>query len=157
MSAEGRTYTHPWSPRLCGRKGIEGECDTELWNFGAEILNASINVLKLRYKLRPYLYSSFARAAASEGYTVMRALPFDFPSDHRSRGDHGWVYVRALRAHCADSPAGRHPKSLFAKSHFSSGKTGEANKTVQNGNSDWVDFWTGKWYSAGQEVEVRFF
>jgi alpha-D-xyloside xylohydrolase len=43
-----------------------------------------VNYLKLRYRLFPYVYS-LAWKVTSEGYTMMRALPFDFPNDQTAR------------------------------------------------------------------------
>ena len=43
-----------------------------------------VNYLKLRYRLFPYVYS-LAWKVTSEGYTIMRALPFDFPGDANVR------------------------------------------------------------------------
>ena len=39
-----------------------------------------VNYIRLRYRLFPYVYS-LAGKVTNEGYTMMRALPFDFPSD----------------------------------------------------------------------------
>ena len=52
---------------------------TELWEFGDVVLDRAKDILRFRYQMRPYIYSCFARAARWDlGYTVMRALQFDF-------------------------------------------------------------------------------
>lgn len=57
-----------------------GGSNTEIWNYGKEVeslLNATNN---LRYRLLPYNYAGFYRVEV-EGYTMQRALVFDFPTD----------------------------------------------------------------------------
>ncbi|HAJ78683.1 MAG TPA: hypothetical protein DCO75_02840 [Fibrobacteres bacterium] len=51
------------------------------WNdINSQSESILVNYLKLRYRLFPYIYS-LAWKVTSEGYTIMRALPFDFPDD----------------------------------------------------------------------------
>jgi alpha-D-xyloside xylohydrolase len=52
----------------------------EIWCWGAQTEAILAKYLKLRYRLFPYVYS-VAWKVASEGYTMMRALPFDFMDD----------------------------------------------------------------------------
>lgn len=59
--------------------------DTELWEFGPTTqANIVQSAVRLRYRLLPYIYSGFARVA-SRGYTMQRALAFDFPAAVRAR------------------------------------------------------------------------
>ena len=51
----------------------------EIWEFG-EFTNVLIDFDRLRYRLMPYIYSNAWRVT-SEGYTLMRGLPMDFPND----------------------------------------------------------------------------
>ncbi|HOK95866.1 MAG TPA: glycoside hydrolase family 31 protein [Anaerohalosphaeraceae bacterium] len=46
----------------------------------AEVYDALLDITHLRYRLMPYLYS-LSWKVTSEGYTLMRALPMDFPDD----------------------------------------------------------------------------
>lgn len=48
----------------------------EPWTFGEEVLEISRNYVNLRYKLMPYLYSSFYEATQT-GLPVMRSLAID--------------------------------------------------------------------------------
>jgi alpha-D-xyloside xylohydrolase len=60
---------------------IHGSRDTELWLDPQSASEATlVKYLKLRYRLFPYVYS-LAWKVTSEGYTMMRALPFDFRTD----------------------------------------------------------------------------
>ena len=57
----------------------------EVWRFGepgTPMYDALVKYLKLRYRLMPYLYS-LAGAVAHQGYTMLRALAFDFREDPR--------------------------------------------------------------------------
>jgi alpha-D-xyloside xylohydrolase len=51
----------------------------EMWEFG-EFTDVLIAFDRLRYRLMPYIYSNAWRIT-SEGYTLMRGLPMDFPAD----------------------------------------------------------------------------
>jgi len=57
----------------------------EVWRFGepgSPMYDTLVKYLKLRYRLMPYLYS-LAGAVAHQGYTMLRALAFDFREDPR--------------------------------------------------------------------------
>ncbi len=58
------------------------ETPREIWEFGpfAGIL---VKFDRLRYRLMPYLYS-LAWKVTSEGSTIMRGLPMDFPADKKT-------------------------------------------------------------------------
>ncbi|MBP8303790.1 MAG: DUF5110 domain-containing protein, partial [Phycisphaerae bacterium] len=49
-----------------------------------EVYQALLDITHLRYRLMPYLYSQSWRVT-NEGYTLMRAMPFDFPDDAKAR------------------------------------------------------------------------
>eukprot|EP00980_Cylindrotheca_fusiformis_P022955 scaffold9948_cov129-Cylindrotheca_fusiformis.AAC.23 len=59
--------------------------NTELWNYGNQtqslVIDSSLN---LRYRLMPYIYSGFRRVE-QDGYTMGRAMSFDFTDDPRAR------------------------------------------------------------------------
>ena len=52
----------------------------EPWTFGEEVLEISRNYVNLRYKLLPYLYSSFYEAT-QDGLPLMRSLAIDYTHD----------------------------------------------------------------------------
>ena len=54
--------------------------NTEPWNYGSEAQAIIAECLKERERLRPYL-ERCARRVATEGYTLMRPLVFDFADD----------------------------------------------------------------------------
>ncbi|HNX94517.1 MAG TPA: glycoside hydrolase family 31 protein [Holophaga sp.] len=62
--------------------GSEGP--REIWEFGA-FSDALLKADRWRYRLLPYLYSQAWRVT-SEGQSIMRGLPMDFPKDTRTFG-----------------------------------------------------------------------
>lgn len=55
--------------------------ETELWNYGQRVQDNIVqSAINLRYRLFPYTYSGFWKVA-NEGWTMQRALSFDFPRD----------------------------------------------------------------------------
>jgi alpha-D-xyloside xylohydrolase len=71
--------------RVHGTRPLGNE--NAVWSFN--VLNPNtetilVNYLRLRYRLFPYVYS-LAWKVTNEGYTIMRALPFDFPNDANVR------------------------------------------------------------------------
>lgn len=61
----------------------KGDGDHYPWSFGGELETIARRALKLRYRLLPYLYSAFMRAAET-GEPVQRPLHFDFQDDPES-------------------------------------------------------------------------
>jgi alpha-D-xyloside xylohydrolase len=49
-----------------------------------QMYQALLDITHLRYRLMPYIYSQSWKVT-SEGYTLMRALPLDFPDDAKAR------------------------------------------------------------------------
>jgi alpha-D-xyloside xylohydrolase len=58
------------------------ETPREIWRFG-EFTNVLVKFDNLRYRLLPYIYS-LAWQVTDNGYTIMRGLPMDFPSDKKT-------------------------------------------------------------------------
>ena len=52
------------------------------WSFGPEWEDVNRRTIQLRYRLRPYLYSTYYQATQS-GLPVVRSLPLEFPDDPR--------------------------------------------------------------------------
>jgi alpha-D-xyloside xylohydrolase len=62
--------------------GSEGP--REIWEFG-EFFPALVQADQWRYRLMPYIYSQ-AWKVTSEGQSIMRGLPMDFPTDAKTFG-----------------------------------------------------------------------
>jgi alpha-D-xyloside xylohydrolase len=58
------------------------ETPREIWAMG-EFTDPIIKFDNLRYRLMPYIYS-LAWKVTNQGYSIMRGLPMDFPSDART-------------------------------------------------------------------------
>jgi len=56
--------------------------DAEPWSFGEEVEAIARNYLKLRYRLLPYLYSTF-RDSSQGGLPVARSLAIDYTHDEK--------------------------------------------------------------------------
>jgi alpha-D-xyloside xylohydrolase len=103
---------------------IHGSRNTEIYNMSATARPIAAAFSKLRYRLMPYIYS-LAWKVTSEGYTMTRALPFDFPDD---------ASVRNIANQFMFGPA------LLVNPVTAAGAT---SRTVYLPAGTWYDFWTG--------------
>lgn len=113
---------------------IHGTRNTELWLEPQLSIEATLlKYIKLRYRLFPYVYS-LAWKMTSEGYTMMRALPFDFRAD---------VNVRDLSNEFMFGPA-----LLIAPVTDVSATS----RSVYLPAGKWYDFYTGQSYDGGKLI-----
>ncbi|MCB9233055.1 MAG: glycoside hydrolase family 31 protein [Bacteroidia bacterium] len=70
-----------FSPFFRGHSMINSR-DAEPWGFGEEVEEISRNYIRLRYKLMPYLYSSFYESSQS-GIPVARSLAIEHPHNEK--------------------------------------------------------------------------
>jgi alpha-D-xyloside xylohydrolase len=106
----------------------------ELWSYGSRAQEILTSYDKLRYRLLPYIYS-VAWKTTSEGYTPMRALVMDFPSDRN----------------VLDIP----DQFLFGPALLISPvtKAGADSRNVYlPARTTWYDFWTGAKLQGGQTI-----
>ena len=110
----------------------------ELWNIAPEGSPAYESILwymRLRYRLMPYLYS-LTVAVSSDGYTLMRALPMDWPDDPEVRDlDDQWMFGPALMP-CPVYEYGARTRSVY----FPMGL--------------WYDFYTGEPMVGGKRFTM---
>ena len=109
------------------------QTETEMWKFP----KAFDNLLKydrLRYRLLPYNYS-LAWQVTDKGYTIMRALPLDFPADEdAAKVSDQFMHGPAFLVSPVTTPRA-------------------SSRTVYlPGHDQWINFWTGKREKAGQHV-----
>jgi alpha-D-xyloside xylohydrolase len=106
----------------------------EMWNFGdpgTPYYDSQLKFDKLRYRLLPYNYSQ-AWKVTNEGYTMMRALPFDFRNDSNSYNiNDEYMFGSFLVA----------PVTTYQAT--------SRNVYLPSGTT-WYDFWTGTTYTGGQ-------
>ena len=111
--------------------------NAELWNYGPQVERVLTEYDELRYRLLPYIYSA-AWGVTKNGETLMRALPLEFSSDPRAR---------EVRDQFLFGPA------LLINPVTTGGAT-ERTLYLPAGAS-WVDFWTGKTLSGGQNITAE--
>jgi alpha-glucosidase len=107
--------------------------DSEPWSFGEETEDISRNYIKLRYRLMPYLYSSF-RESSINGMPVARSLAIDYTHDERvyqSAYQHQYLFGNAFLVMPIPSNA------EFAKIFLPAGK--------------WINFYTDELEAGGTE------
>ena len=102
----------------------------EPWVFGEEVENIVRDLLQLRYRLLPYLYSVFQRAS-ERGYPVWRALFLHYPHDIRTYHISDQVLIgKYLIGGTGFTTRAASPPSLFA-------------------GRNWYDWWEGTRYEGG--------
>ena len=124
----------------------------EVWRFGnpGEIFYDSIlKFIRLRYRLINYIYS-LAYQVTLDGYTIMRALPFDFRMDSRTYNiKDQYMFGPALMVCPVTKPMYYLPNSEKID-------TKQKNRKVYlPDNCIWYDFWTEKQYSGGQTLTAE--
>ena len=123
----------------------------EIWRFGRPgetAYDTLVRFVRLRYRLLPYLYS-LAAWETFHGYTMLRALAFDFRHDPL-------VYDIADQFMCGPAlmvcpvttPMYFGPNALPLEKI-----PRERSVYLPEGN-DWYNFWTGKRYAGGQLLRV---
>lgn len=108
--------------------------NTEIWKYGAEVEAAMRDMIDLRYRLIPYIYSE-AWKVTNEGDTLMRPLAYDFPTQSTvyDIADQ-YMFGPAFMA-CPVTERGLTSRSVYLPS-----------------GTSWTDFWTGDVHSGGQTI-----
>ena len=112
------------------------ETPREPWQFGnpgEPFYESILSSIRLRYSLLPYIYSLAARVT-HDGYTMTRALAFDFPRD---------IQVLDIK-----------DEFLFGPSFLVAPMTkkGTSRSVYLPAGSGWTDYHTGVHYVGGQHV-----
>ena len=108
--------------------------ETEPWKYGAEMESNMRQMLNLRYRLLPYIYSE-AWQITSNGSTLMRPMVMDFANDKNAVAQ-AYQYMFG--------------QSILVTPTI---EAGVRKQKVYLPNTDtWYDFWTGKKYDGGQTV-----
>jgi alpha-D-xyloside xylohydrolase len=123
----------------------------EIWRFGESgepIYDALVAALRLRYRLLPYIYT-LAAWTTTRGYTMLRALPFDFRTDAQAHEvSDEFMFGPAFLVAPVTTPirheAGSRPVADAPASR----------RVYLPAGADWYDFWTGTKLAGGQSVEA---
>jgi alpha-D-xyloside xylohydrolase len=124
---------------FCPLMRVHGyQTDTEFWRYGSEVEAKARELLALRYRLLPYLYSQAWRVSA-HGSTLMRPLMMDFLQDKKAleisdQYMFGPAFLVSPVLH-----AGARSRELYLP---------------RNGKG-WFDFWTGRQLKDGQSTLVE--
>lgn len=121
----------------------------EIWNFGKQgepYFDAIKKMIRLRYALMPTIYS-MAMRVATEDYTMMRGLVFDFPDDPQAlAADDQFMFGESLLVCPVTKPM------HFDTSAMVEGATTRACYLPKG--CTWYDFWSGVRYEGGQTVNA---
>jgi len=108
----------------------------EPYSFPKEFTDINRASIELRYRLLPYLYTLFHEHTET-GAPVMRPLWFEYPDDQRTYLiEDQYLVGRDLLVAPVVVESTTKRKVYFPK------------------GDNWVDWWTGKLYEGGKEVEV---
>ncbi len=109
--------------------------NTEPWNYGSQAQDVIAKCLQERYRLMPYI-EHCARRVATEGYTIMRPLVFDFADDAEALCQkYEYMFGPALLVSPVTEPGVSEWRTYLPKS-----------------NGGWRDYRTGQHFSGGQYV-----
>ena len=110
------------------------QSNAELWNYGPDVEKILTQYDVLRYRLLPYIYSA-AWGVTNDGATLMRALPLEFSSDPGAREVSDQFMFGSALLISPVATEGARQRTLYLPAGVS-----------------WVDFWTGKRMSGGQNI-----
>lgn len=122
----------------------------EIWNFGEKgtpFYDAIEKFIKLRYLLMPYIYS-LAGAVRLENATMMRSLFFDFGADKKTYEIKDEFLFGKNILVCPVTE----PMYYLAGSQKIEESKKSRNCYLPEG-ADWIDFWTGEYFTGGQDIE----
>jgi alpha-D-xyloside xylohydrolase len=123
----------------------------EIWRFGSPgepMYEALVRVLRLRYRLLPYIYS-LAGQTTHEDYTLLRALPFDFRADPATYDvADQYMFGPAFLVNPVTTPMYFRAKSTALEG------VPKTRTVYLPAGADWYDFWTGRRYAGGQTMDV---
>ncbi len=109
----------------------------EMWKFGPRFMPILVKYNHLRYRLLPYIYS-VAWMVSSAGYTMMRALVFDFQHDpHTWRIADQYLFGPGIMV-CPVTQQDAESRSVY----------------LPDGCS-WFDFWTGERMAGGRTIQAK--
>ncbi len=113
------------------------QSETEPWKYGQQVEDNMRNMLNLRYRLMPYIYSE-AWQVTKNGSTMMRPLLMDFAED-----------TEALH-----QPFEYMLGKAFLVAPVTESDVNEW-QVYLPGSCDWYDFWTGTRYDDSQTIRTK--
>ncbi len=111
----------------------------EIWHFGepgTPVYDTLVRFVELRKDLLPYLYST-AAAVYFDGYTMMRALAFDFSHDPQILGIEDQFMLGPALLVCPVTTPGAASRPVYLPE-----------------GSAWIDVWDGTAHEGGRWIEA---
>jgi len=108
--------------------------ENELWSYGKQAQKILTKYVELRYRLLPYTYT-MSHKVSSDGYTLMRALPFDFLYDKNVYNINDEFMFGNDILVCPVVKANALNRKVYLPS-----------------NTYWYDFWTNGKFNGGETV-----
>jgi alpha-D-xyloside xylohydrolase len=121
---------------FCPMLRIHGNNDKAIYNFPAATQNVLTNFDQLRYHLLPYIYS-VSWMVSSQGYTMMRPLIMDFPTDTNVFNLADQFLFGPELMPCPVTVAGATARTVYLPA-----------------DGNWYDFWTGQEITGGQAISA---
>jgi alpha-D-xyloside xylohydrolase len=122
---------------FCSHSRIHGSGDRELYKFDERTFTHCRDIIRLRYRLLPYILGS-ARSCVARGLPLMRALPIDFQDDPATWNlESEFLFGDSLLVAPVYSADGRR-RIYFPRDN------GEA----------WTCWWTGQTFAGGQWIDA---
>ena len=124
----------------------------EVWRFGEPgtvFYDTIVKYIKLRYRLLPYIYS-IVGWITHHGYTMMRALPFDFRHDPKVYDiDDQFMFGPAFLVNPVTTPMYYDRESVKLEG------VPKTRSVYLPAGVDWYDFWTEQRFNGGQRIEAK--
>ncbi|MBB3188498.1 glycoside hydrolase family 31 protein [Microbacter margulisiae] len=127
---------------------IHGKGERALYsdNWDAKTKAILLNYDNLRYRLMPYIYS-LGWKVTHQGYTIMRALAFDFKND---------AAIDSIPDEYMFGPAFLvNPVTYSMMGQENGTKMEDTRKVYLPKETIWYDFWTGEKYQGGQTIDAK--
>ena len=124
-----------FNPYFRNHTGINTK-SSEPWAYGEEVLEIARNYINLRYKLLPYLYSTFYEAKET-GKPLMRSLAIDYTHDENVYSDlyeNQFMFGSAFLVFPFDG------QTAFGKVYFPAGK--------------WYDLYNGQLQAGNEKLTI---
>ena len=123
---------------------IHGKGERALFsnNWDADTKAILLKFDNLRYRLMPYIYS-LSWKITNEGYTIMRALAFDFRTDENIKNiPDQYMFGSAFLV------------NPVTEQLYSANTEKTKSRRVYLPKASWYDFWTGKSLNGGQTIDA---
>lgn len=110
------------------------QTETEPWKYGDTVMNHMRQMLELRYRLMPYIYSN-VWDVSKNGSTMMRPLVMDFKNDTAAVSQpYQYMFGKNILVAPVTDP-GFTSRNVYLPA-----------------GTDWFDFWTGQPHSGAQTI-----